>query len=83
MRAAGGRQGGMDRPEDTLARAERRVREGEERVARQIATVEEMDRDNHPRAAAQARKVLATLERALELARDHLRMERERRGPEP
>jgi hypothetical protein len=41
-----------------------------------------MERDNHPHAAVRARKVLATLRRSPELARDHLRMEREARGLE-
>ena len=63
----------MAPPEDSLAMAERHVREGEERVARQIAIVEEMDRDNHPQAAAMARVVLATLQATLALMRGHLR----------
>ena len=70
----------MDPPEDALARAERHVREGEERVARQLAIVEEMDRDDHPEAAAMAREVLATLRSTLDLMRGHLRTEREARG---
>ena len=35
----------MDPTEDVLAMAERHVREGERRVARQIAIAEEMERD--------------------------------------
>jgi hypothetical protein len=59
----------MDPPEDVLATAERHVREGEKRVARQIVIIEEMDRDNHPEAAAMARVVLVTLQNTLSLMR--------------
>ena len=73
----------MDEPEDPLAQAERHVREGEEHVARQAAIIDELDRDNHPAAAARARKVLQTLRESLELARGHLRLERQARGLPP
>ena len=52
----------MDRSEDSLARAERHVREGEEWVARQAAVIEELKRDGHRREAGEARRVLATPE---------------------
>jgi hypothetical protein len=45
-----------------------------------VAILEELERDNHPHMAVQAREVLAILQRSLELACDHLRMEREARG---
>ncbi|MBL6459469.1 hypothetical protein JMJ55_29595 [Belnapia sp. T6] len=70
----------MDPPEDALAMAERHVREGEGRVARQIAIVEQMNGDNRPEAAAAARTLLVTLETTLDLMREHLRIEREARG---
>ena len=70
----------MIAPEDVLAMAERHVPEGEERVARQIVIIEEMDRDNHLQAVATARVVLGTLRTTLDLMREHLRMEREARG---
>ena len=70
----------MDPPEDALTTAERHVREGKARVARQLAIIEEMDRDNRPAAAATAREVLTTLRATLDLMRGHLRMEREARG---
>ena len=73
----------MDPPEDPLAMAERHVREGEVRVARQLVIIEEMDRDNHPEAAAMGRVVLVTLQATLDLMRGHLRMEREARGLGP
>ncbi|MBL6454571.1 hypothetical protein JMJ55_04490 [Belnapia sp. T6] len=70
----------MNPPEDALALADRHVREGEERVTRQLAIIDEMDRDNHPEAAAIARVVLATLQTTLDLMREHLRMECKARG---
>ena len=70
----------MDPPEDVLAMAERHVREGEQRVARQVALIEEMDRDNQPDAAVRARVVLETLQVTLALMREHLRVERKARG---
>ena len=73
----------MAHSEDDLTQAERRVRGGEKRVARQIAFIETLDRDNHPAAAEVARGVLVTLRPSLELARDHQRMSREARGLVP
>ena len=73
----------MDEPEDGLARAERYVREGEARVARQLAIIEDLDRTKHRRAAARARGVLVTLEDNLELMCEYLRLERASRGVEP
>ncbi|CAA9239459.1 MAG: hypothetical protein AVDCRST_MAG04-1528 [uncultured Acetobacteraceae bacterium] len=68
----------MTRPEHPLSRAERRVREGEERVARQAATAEKLGETGHEWAAEAARVVLATSEQDLELARDRLRAVRAR-----
>ncbi len=73
----------MAHPEDALARAECHVREAEGHVAHLIAIIEELDRDNHPAAAARARAVLATLRRSLELAREHLRLAQTVRGHGP
>jgi len=73
----------MSPPEDRLTQAERHVREGEGRVAHLVAILAELEADNHPLAADQARQVLATIRRSLELARDHLRIEREARGIGP
>ncbi|MBL6081856.1 hypothetical protein JMJ56_28120 [Belnapia sp. T18] len=66
----------MNPPEDPLAMAERHVRECEQRVARQLLIIEEMDRDNH-RDATMARKLLVALETTLDLMREHLRLKRE------
>lgn len=73
----------MSQSEDDLAQAERHVREGEGHVAHMLAIIKELEADHHPGAAERARKVLATLQRSLELARGHLRIEREARGIEP
>lgn len=72
----------MSPPEDPRALAERHVREGEARVARQLVLIEELERDNHPEAAAVARAVLATLQTTLGLMRDHLRTEQGAPDPE-
>jgi hypothetical protein len=58
--------------------AERHVREGEKRVARQEALVAELDRDGHGDAAARARDLLTTLRQSLQLAREHAEHERRR-----
>jgi ribosomal protein S19E (S16A) len=55
-----------DPPEDVLSQAERHVREGEERIARQTAVVEELERDGHVHAAGKARVLLATLQAVLD-----------------
>lgn len=73
----------MNQPDASLTRSERHIRDGEERIARQIAIAEAMERDNHPYAAEQARKILATLQTSLDLAREYLRLEQEDRGPKP
>jgi hypothetical protein len=60
----------VTRPEHLLSRAERHVRESEERVARQAAIVEKLSKTDHEWAAETARIGLATMETSLELARD-------------
>ena len=62
----------MDNPETSLEAAQRHVQEGKERVARQRAIVEEMERDRHIQAAAKARRIMATMEASLRLAQQHL-----------
>ena len=74
----GGARPAVTRPEPPLSRAERRVREGEERVARQAALVETLSETGHGWAAETARIMLATFETSLELARDRLRAVRAR-----
>lgn len=54
------------------------MREGEERVARQRVLIEEMERDNHPRAASVARYTLELMEKTLRLSREHLELEKSR-----
>jgi hypothetical protein len=67
--------------EDPLAMAARHVMEGEERVARQEAILEELVKDGREREAAAARKVLETMQTTLKLAREHLRWEQVRHQP--
>ena len=70
----------MTQREDPLAQAERHVREGEGRIARQHEIIAELDRDGHAPMAAEARQLLATLQQTLDLAREHLHIERRERG---
>lgn len=42
-------------------------------MIRQMAIIEELVRDNHPRTAHVARKILATLSDRFDQARDHVR----------
>ena len=69
-------------PDSRLARAERHVREGEERAAHRRIIVNKLERDGYRDAARKVRKLLSALEKSLRLAREHLRREREtaRRG---
>jgi uncharacterized coiled-coil protein SlyX len=63
----------MMAPETELQTAERHVREGERRIARQEALIRELDRGGHPAATAEiARKVLAAMNESLVLARTHV-----------
>jgi len=66
--------------ESLLALAERHVRDGEMRVEKQRRILEEMRRDNHPRAEKMAQKLLVSLERALQNYRSHLQELRVPRG---
>ena len=70
----------MDHPEDTLARTERRVRDGKASVARQVIIVEMLEKAGHARETKEAKNLLLTLQNALDLVRELLRIEREVRG---
>ena len=66
----------IDRAETVLEMARRHVLEGEERLARQIAIVAKLERDNHTEAAL-ATKVLETIRLSLDMWERHLsRLER-------
>lgn len=56
--------------EDRLLIARRHVAEGEERVRRQEALLQELARDGHPTTEAEA--LLDTMRKTLELMRDEL-----------
>jgi hypothetical protein len=66
----------MNAGKRNLALAERHVLEGEERVARQRAIIQRLERDNHLQAAATARDTLQVLEATLDDMRQHLATER-------
>ena len=71
--------------ENQVAQAERHVREAEQHVANQLATIERLrrDREQQARLGAKAAYLLARLRKSLELSREHLRRERRERGLEP
>jgi hypothetical protein len=69
--------------ESPLSQAQRHVLENEQRVARQRDIIAEMDRDEHPKVAAKARRLLETMEETLRLARQHLEFEKGRCAPMP
>jgi len=62
----------IDRPETVLEMARRHVFEGEERLARQIALIAKLGRDNHTDAAALGSKVLEVIRLSLDMSRRHL-----------
>ena len=70
----------MDHPEDTLARTERRVRDGKASVDRQIIIVEMLEKAGNARETKDAKNLLLTLQNALDLIRELLRIEHEVRG---
>ena len=65
--------------EDPISVAERHVRHGEARVTRQLALLAGLEGTNQAQAIAQAKDLLAVLQRNLELAREHLRTEQDSR----
>jgi hypothetical protein len=70
----------LDHPEDTLARTERRVRDGKASIDRQVIIVEMLEKAGHARETKEARNLLLALQNALDLVRELLRIEREVRG---
>lgn len=66
----------MSAAESKLAQVERHVVEGEQRVARQRAIIQRLERDKHLAAAARARETLKALEVTLAIMRQHLHKER-------
>ena len=65
-------------PETALARAERRVADGEHLVACQVDLIKALEWNNHPDEATIARGVLTRLLTALALVRERLWREREK-----
>jgi hypothetical protein len=64
-------------PETLLAKTERHVAQGEQRIARQQALIEDLEREHHREAAARERTVLATMESSLRQMREHLEKDRD------
>ena len=62
---------------------ERHLREGEERIARQIALVEALELQGRGHEAAVARGMLTTFELVREVARGYRHLERRKRGLKP
>ena len=62
--------------EDHLARAERHVREGANRIADLKTRIAELELHGHQSAVAVAKELLHTLEKSQKLAIEHLRIER-------
>lgn len=56
--------------EDALAMEERRVREGEARIAWQEEILAELNRAGHSSAAEAARELLTTMQHTLQLSQD-------------
>ena len=73
----------MAQAEDVLAMAERHVRQFEATVARQAVLAAELEAGGHSVEAERAKAVLVTFVTSLDLAREHLRIERQARGLEP
>lgn len=67
----------MEASESPLEAADRHVREGEERVAKQRTLIAELERDNHPTLLPVARALLAELEAALRWSQENLRHEQD------
>jgi len=59
-------------PEDLLTMAQRHVREGEARVARQEVLIAKLTQEGHHAAATRGTEVLKQMRWSLELSRRHL-----------
>jgi hypothetical protein len=65
---------------ERVAEAQRQVREGEERLARQLVVIRKLKIAGHHDEAEAARDLLAVLTDTLRAARQHLQIERETHG---
>ena len=59
----------LARERDSLAKADRDLSEGEERITRQIALVERLRQDGH--SVTEAQSLLDTLQQTLQIWREH------------
>jgi uncharacterized coiled-coil protein SlyX len=65
-------------PETALARAERRVAQAEQLVARQLRLIQTLEQNNQPDCVTLARGVLERLQASLDILREHLWREQEK-----
>ncbi len=65
----------MESVENPLEQAQRHVTEGEQRVAKQQALIEELERDGHENMLPAARGLLAQMQSLQRLGREHLQRE--------
>lgn len=61
--------------QNSFGRAEQHLQEAQELLSEQQALIVRLERSGRAREAQEARAILATIERSLELARDEVRME--------
>jgi uncharacterized coiled-coil protein SlyX len=71
------------RAKGPAALASHRLRRLEEKIAHQKDIIAEVERDDHPHVAEQARRVLATYEELLRVTREQMNTERLIPGLEP
>ena len=66
----------VGQPNDDLAEAQRQVREGEERISRQLALIRRLDAAGRREDARAARELLGTITDTVNVARRHLTTQR-------
>jgi hypothetical protein len=72
----------QSRAESPLEEAERHVREGEGKIARQKEILAKLERDDHVAIAYDGRHLLALMQQTQRLSREHLKIERLKDGGE-
>ena len=70
----------MKSAESPLEQTRRHVTEGEQRIARQETLIEELEQDGHANLLPAARELLAQLQSAQQLGREHLQREERKAG---
>ena len=70
----------MESAESPLQQTQRHVTEGEQRIGKQLALIEELERDGHVDMLPAARELLAQLQSAQQFGREHLQSEEHKAG---